>query len=972
MSSESAVQAWISRMTEILGTGATVTSGETKEGVHTGGVGRSHTSGDLDGDHRTGTVQVQAGTDGVVGVAMADQLVNDDKEDGIKVTEGTKASVTNKGMSASRAKEISLTDEETKEAASFKKEAAANVDFEKKQLDVTFSDSTEQTKDEKTVSGSSTSTTIKVGADGTGVGKSSSTTERDDEGVAVTNTRSGQVTHKGASGSIEKTKKHDDGFETSQAASAGVNFEERSVDVSYKASQATKNDPDGGDDDDNKTKSSVAVNAKAKAYEGSGGELTAGIDIAHGKWKTGASMTLKQGWKITKNDENEYVVEWVKGFGFAKSMGVEGKRAGGSVGGNVFDETSFTMSKTFKSQKEAVDWCQLHGQPPLGDTADSARDMAAGSTVTDHDGYQLTADAKLMVYGVTVGAEVRWGESTMVLIEKTTEESVIVKFLDIDEIGLGASLSALIGIEVSWSDKDIGFSEASFDILTEDGGKAFESFRKTGKFPGGKGCKLLRKGKTNVDTDTLKLKFGLFDLTDSDTVTRTVEVDADGTKRTIDRGEANFGGDSPFEFMGKHKEKHVFEAVTVEGQDEPSYVIRSEIDSSSVHGNARVLTDVADDEFGPGAYKNRGDAEGKWTVELKASPAQMKLFMDLVASGKSNNALLMYDKGEAEDLGKALRQAKSLEEKHAALSEFFANTGSAGIEFAQVTLRDHAGGKMAVNLDLESWKDQEDVWLATKELDEFIARVEKVTISSPAERDDAEAMLAELRDLKAELDKRLNRLSHKGQYVEVPVKLRRGYVAKLEALKTPVTEQMEYLHTSMEELAGGECTPEDETAEFHTKEARLWMKQAQDEMDYIHRARDAAKRSDTAHGYVGMWGGFRDSDYEEVPFWFNPNMASHYEKKYSQVKSHLKKGDKTWNDAAEAVDDVVQYANYVLNDPLNEELFLMLSDTFTDSMAKLRVTSEAFESAYEILHEIYSNHKDHKNFSKGYPERATR
>ncbi len=65
-------------------------------------------------------------------------------------------------------------------------------------------------------------------------------------------------------------------------------------------------------------------------------------------------------------------------------MGVEGKKAGGSVSGKVFDETSFTMTKTFTTQKEAIDWCQLHGQPPLGDTAASAREMSVGSKVTDH------------------------------------------------------------------------------------------------------------------------------------------------------------------------------------------------------------------------------------------------------------------------------------------------------------------------------------------------------------------------------------------------------------------------------------------------------------------------------------------------------------------------------------------------------------------------------------------------------------
>ncbi len=277
-----------------------------------------------------------------------------------------------------------------------------------------------------------------------------------------------------------------------------------------------------------------------------------------------------------------------------------------------------------------------------------------------------------------------------------------------------------------------------------------------------------------------------------------------------------------------------------------------------------------------------------------------------------------------------------------------------------------------MNLDLESWKDPKDVWLDTKELDSFIARVEEVTISSPAERDDRLGVLAELRDLKAELEKRLNRLAHKGQYLEVPVKLRRNYTRKLKRLNQRLVEQIEPLNSSMDELPGGECTPEDDLSAFHSEQAQLWMRQAQDEMDFLSRARDAAKRADKAHGWYGLGGGFRRADYREE-WGFNPSMASHYKKEYSKVKRNLKEGDKTWNDAAEAVDDVIRYGNFVLDDPLNESLFMLLSETFTESMEQLRKTANAFESAYDILHKIYSNHEDHVAFRwEPYPKRAVR
>ncbi len=298
MSSESIIESWVKRMAELLGSSVVVTSGTTTDGTHTAGVGRARASGDITGDHRETSAQIKAGTDGEVGVVASDKVVELDKANGVKTTKQTNVAVNNNGASVGRSEENALPNEANKESTTLKSDVSAKMDFEKKQLDATFSDSTERKKDDKVVSGSTSATTIKVGAEGTGIAKSSSKTERNGEGVAVTKSRSGQVTHESATGSVGKTKKHDDGMETSQSLSAGVDFEDKSVDVKYEPSQSTKNDPDGGDDD-NKTKTSVAVSAKAKAYEGSGGEVTAGIDLAHGKWKTGMSMTLKQGWKIT-------------------------------------------------------------------------------------------------------------------------------------------------------------------------------------------------------------------------------------------------------------------------------------------------------------------------------------------------------------------------------------------------------------------------------------------------------------------------------------------------------------------------------------------------------------------------------------------------------------------------------------------------------------------------------------------------
>jgi len=652
-------------------------------------------------------------------------------------------------------------------------EAAASGEFGKK---------TEAADGSSTASTKKGTATIKGGK--LDVDVASSKEKTDAEGNTV---KTGvNVGTAGAGGSKTTTTKGPDGFEKTDAVSAQVNWKEKEAGGSIE--QKTKMSKDGPEE-------SAKVSGKVKLGD-KGGEATLGGEVGKDGRSSGVSFTFKDIWKVTKEADGRWKVEWIGGVGAGLSHSNKGKKVGAGASASGLVETSYVTH--FATEAEARKFLEKNPIPPTVSDAGQAGKMREGDTVSEKGAASAGGSASASLLGIQFGATLTFGKATVVQVVKESDSTILVKYIDLDEVGGGFSMSALLSMGIDWGRQDMGFSVARINVTLPVGQEAFTRFRSTGKLPAS-GAELIEKGNTKKLNENLTIGLGPASMKFGAETSSTDKTDGEGNRIVVEEGRNTT--DAVFDLFGDkvalpggyeidtkflkdwHKEDHAMTITEVNG--EPAFTIKSIVDSTSRKGAGGVISEVTKEY--DGSMDSKDNASGVWTVELQVTPAQMKAFSDKVKAGQVNKYSLFYNKKHADRLEADLKKAKDGQAYYQALTLFFSQTGSKGLQFLQEVI-----GDLPASFDLEKVNDPENIWLSTAEFSALTREVRELE-GRVSRQDGSDEVMTAVADRIADLDLKISKLKNDSAFREIPAAEKKRYVTRLEQVKRDLEQLLPYI-----------------------------------------------------------------------------------------------------------------------------------------------------------------------------------
>ncbi len=727
------------------------------------------------------------------------------------------------------------------------------------------------------------------------------------------------VSNKGISVSEEETRATAGGGSTTTSFKGDVNFKDKEAGVSYE--KKSKVD-EKADEETSKVTGKVKLGDK-------GGEATVGGEVGRGKKSAGGSVTFKDIWKLTPLKGGKIKVEWVGGAAASMNAGSKGEKAGGSVGISGTSQT--TYEAVFDSKEEAKKFVKKHSVPP---GYESAEKMRVGDKTTTETGGSVGAGVKATLEGVEFGANIQYGSSTVVSVQRESKHTFIVKYVDLEQLGYGGSIGAVMKLGISWTDTDYGFSVVRFDFRAPEAKSAFQTFKRSGKLQKANGVKLLEKGDTNKQGRKLEVSLGPAKFSYGPETTSTEKTDAQGRKVIVEEGKdslnasldlfgdkVSVGGyeiDTSW-LKDQYKEEHTVTITEVDGQ--PAFTIKSTIDAAGRDTAARVIGEVTNEKN----HTGEGAPAGDWTVELSVTPAQMEKFAGLVKAEKVNKYSMFHETKYVDRLRTDLKSAKDGRAYYQALTSFFAETGSDGLRFLQESI-----GDLPASFDLEAVHDPHNVWLSSAEFSAYKSSIRRLD-DAIGRQDYSEAVLQEIATKAGELQFKIDKLKNDAVYREIPGVEKANYRKRLGILLDQVLELQKYVEHASK-------TDGSTVDSHHAEKGRALVKELETKQDRVEKVMKQVKRILRYH-----------TDQFRILARFRVKTE------YETVDTHVAAGDKAWDDASESVASA-RRMSMQLAWAEGDSLFPQLQAEVKKSQRHLRDAVLAYRRADIVMTQITKDH----------------
>jgi hypothetical protein len=526
------------------------------------------------------------------------------------------------------------------------------------------------------------------------MGRKRTHTKKGEDGEEHTDTRGTSVSvgKSGASASHTRERTRADGSTASSEVSGGVDWDKREAHLG--GSYGVK----GKDGED---KGTVSGAAKVKVDES--GRLT-DAEAEAGVSKGDYNVSVKGEYHVhaspPKKDGDVWIVEWERSV--AGGVGAGGKRGRVAVSGSIEKNHKDAGTRVFHSEKEALTFSK-NAAAMIPDaaidtsTVQGALRLEVGESRSQSDGSKIAGSAAAKVGVGTVGVG---GERTRSEGRTVQRVSETVFEVTVDE-GKGHEGNVTVGVGPASIGK-YGGSERSrsrtvrFDLSTAQGRAAFEEFQRTGTIlPGGKAV-----SETDEQTDRhgQRLSLGKWGSASIDsTVTETHTRDQTGTTDTY-KGTASQDASSNIPFMKGHDSMSVNIKSTEHNDQDRDYALHGTVDSSSGSDSRKHLSQLTGMRWEDEGQKVK--SSGKWRVDAEITEEHAERFLQAIESERVRDVSIFESRtDDRNELRKALKAAKTSDDRLRALSRYVANAGHDGeaLRVLRDTIFGRVGGDWNIN-----------------------------------------------------------------------------------------------------------------------------------------------------------------------------------------------------------------------------------------------------------------------------------
>ena len=424
------------------------------------------------------------------------------------------------------------------------------------------------------------------------------------------------------------------------------------------------------------------------------GELE-GLDGALSAGKGDKNVVVKGAYKYALSEPKLVGKRWVVTVERSFAGGVAGSAGKGSIGLEGSD--AHTEVRSFATQAEAEAFRTTGPTDVAGlPTAADLLKLSEGDKVGEASGYKGNVGGTAVIAGATASAGLAKGktDSTEVVRGPGTTVVATVKSTSFDKANgsLGAAGISLGGELEANSGRDV---QVQFDLGTEAGKAAYESFRATGKVPP-KDATVLAETEREGSADSVKVAVGSASYARRSDVQNATTRTADGTKLETSTGTESVSVSAPL--LGHYNTSSSLQATETNDKSR-SFIATAAVDTDE-KGSASVDLAQATDTHWDAQNRN-AKASGKWSVSTAFSEAQIDKVVQTAQAGQFNyNVLSLSDAGDGKDLVTTLQTTKDPDVIRKALSTFVAQTGADGLAL----MRQVGGGSYQHDLALEGDK----------------------------------------------------------------------------------------------------------------------------------------------------------------------------------------------------------------------------------------------------------------------------